>query len=264
MELLRQIFEDFKAVKNRDPAFKNWIEVIFAYPGIIALFHYRIAHFLHRRGFCRLARFIMAINQFITNIDIHPGAQIGRNVFIDHGIGVVIGETAQIGDNVTIYQGVTLGGVTLNPGKRHPTIEADCIIGAGAKILGNITIGRGSKVGANSVVVKDVPPYSTVVGIPGKVIKRRDFTPLAHNKLPDVEKEIFEYLLERIELLERALLTGETHIVEKDAQLEQKYREYLEWLKKRKGNWKEEKDKNQPQQKGAKDGEANRNYDRYA
>jgi serine O-acetyltransferase len=173
----------------------------------------------------------MAVNQFITNIDIHPAAKIGRNVFIDHGIGVVIGETAEVGNNVTIYQGVTLGGVTLNPGKRHPTIEDDCIIGAGAKILGNITIGKGSKVGANSVVVKDVPPYSTVVGIPGKVIKRRDFTPLAHNKLPDIEKEIFEYLLERIELLERAVLTGEREIVEKDEELEQKYREYLEWLR---------------------------------
>ena len=231
MSLLKTILDDFKAVKNRDPAFRNWIELLFAYPGVIALVHYRIAHSLHQKGFKRLARFIMAVNQFITNIDIHPAAKIGRNVFIDHGIGVVIGETAEVGNNVTIYQGVTLGGVTLNPGKRHPTIEDDCIIGAGAKILGNITIGKGSKVGANSVVVKDVPPYSTVVGIPGKVIKRRDFTPLAHNKLPDIEKEIFEYLLERIELLERAVLTGEREIVEKDEELEQKYREYLEWLR---------------------------------
>jgi serine O-acetyltransferase len=175
----------------------------------------------------------MAINQFITNIDIHPAATIGENVFIDHGIGVVIGETTIIGNNVTIYQGVTLGGVSLNPGKRHPTIEDDCIIGAGAKILGNITIGKGSKIGANSVVVKDVPPYSTVVGIPGKVIKRKDYTPLGHNNLPDIEKELFEYLLNRIKILEEALIKGEKEIIKKDEEIEKKYKEYIEALSKR-------------------------------
>jgi len=233
MSLLNKIKKDFLAVKSRDPAFKNNLELLYAYPGVWALVNYRIANAIYKKGFKRLARFIMAVNQFITNIDIHPGAEIGENVFIDHGIGVVIGETTIIKDNVTIYQGVTLGGVSLNPGKRHPTIEEDCIIGAGAKILGNIVIGKGSKIGANSVVVKDVPPYSTVVGIPGKVIKRKDYSPLAHNKLPDIEKELFEYLMDRIKVLEDALISGNKNIIEKDEEIEKKYRDYLEALKNR-------------------------------
>ena len=232
MSLLGKIKKDFLAVKDRDPAFKNYIELVYAYPGVWALVNYRIANAIYKKGFKRTARFIMAINQFITNIDIHPGATIGENVFIDHGIGVVIGETAIVGDNVTIYQGVTLGGVSLNPGKRHPTIENDVTIGAGAKILGNITIGKGSKIGANSVVVKDVPPDSTVVGIPGKVIKRKDYSPLAHNKLPDIEKELFEYLMDRIKVLEEAVMKGESDIIKKDEEIEKKYRDYLEALKK--------------------------------
>jgi len=233
MSLLSKIKKDFLAVKSRDPAFKNNLELLYAYPGVWALVNYRIANAIYKKGFKRFARFIMAVNQFITNIDIHPGAEIGENVFIDHGIGVVIGETAIVKDNVTIYQGVTLGGVSLNPGKRHPTIEEDCIIGAGAKILGNITIGKGSKVGANSVVVKDVPPYSTVVGIPGKVIKRKDYTPLGHNKLPDIEKELFEYLMDRIKILEEAVINENKNIIEKDEEIEKKYRDYLEALKNR-------------------------------
>jgi serine O-acetyltransferase len=232
VSLLSKIKKDFLAVKDRDPAFKNTIELFYAYPGVWALVNYRIANAIYKKGFKRIARFIMAINQFLTNIDIHPGANIGENVFIDHGIGVVIGETAIIGNNVTIYQGVTLGGVSLNPGKRHPTIEDDVTIGAGAKILGNIVIGKGSKIGANSVVVKDVPPYSTVVGIPGKVIKRKDYSPLAHNKLPDIEKELFEYLMDRIKILEEAVIKGEKDIIKKDEEIEKKYREYIEALKK--------------------------------
>ena len=233
MGLLSKIKNDFKAVKNRDPAFKNNIELLYAYPGVWALVFYRISNAIYKKGFKRFARFLMAINQFITNIDIHPGATIGENVFIDHGIGVVIGETAIIGNNVTIYQGVTLGGVSLNPGKRHPTIEDDVIIGAGAKILGNITIGKGSKIGANSVVVKDVPAFSTVVGIPGKVIKRKDYTPLGHDKLPDIEKELFEYLMDRIKVLEEAVINNDKNIIEKDEEIEKKYRDYLEALKNR-------------------------------
>jgi len=233
VSLLSKIKKDFLAVKNRDPAFKSYIELLYAYPGIWAIINYRIANFIYKKGFKRLARFIMAINQFITNIDIHPAATIGENVFIDHGIGVVIGETTIIGNNVTIYQGVTLGGVSLNPGKRHPTIEDDVIIGAGAKILGNIIIGKGSKIGANSVVVKDVPPYSTVVGIPGKIIKRKDFSPLSHNKLPDIEKELFEYLMDRIKVLEEAIINNDKNIIEKDEELEKKYRDYLEAFKNR-------------------------------
>jgi serine O-acetyltransferase len=227
------IKKDFNAIKDRDPAFKNKIELLYAYPGIWALVNYRIANAIYKKGFKRTARFIMAINQFLTNIDIHPAATIGENVFIDHGIGIVIGETTIIGNNVTIYQGVTLGGVSLNPGKRHPTIEDDVIIGAGAKILGNITIGKGSKIGANSVVVKDVPPYSTVVGIPGKIIKRKDYTPLGHNKLPDIETELIEYLLDRIKVLEEAIINNDKNIIEKDKEIEKKYRDYLEALKKR-------------------------------
>jgi len=226
-----KIKKDFAAVKDRDPAFKNRLELLYAYPGIWALVNYRIANKIYKAGFKRFARFIMAINQFLTNMDIHPGATIGENVFIDHGIGVVIGETAVIGNNVTIYQGVTLGGVSLNPGKRHPTIEDDVIIGAGAKILGNITIGKGSKIGANSVVVKDVPPYSTVVGIPGKVIKRKDYSPLGHDKLPDIEKELFEYLMDRIKVLEDAVINSDKDIIKKDEEIEKKYRDYLEALK---------------------------------
>jgi len=225
------IKKDFEAVKNRDPAFKNKVELLYAYPGVWALVNYRIANKIYKKGFKRFARFIMSINQFLTNMDIHPGANIGENVFIDHGIGVVIGETAIIGNNVTIYQGVTLGGVSLSPGKRHPTIEDDVTIGAGAKILGDITIGKGSKIGANSVVVKDVPPYSTVVGIPGKIIKRQDYSPLAHNKLPDIEKELFEYLMDRIKVLEEAITNNDKDIIEKDEEIEKKYRDYLEALK---------------------------------
>jgi len=231
MSLLEEIKSDFLVVKKRDPAFKNNIELLYAYPGVWALVFYRISNRLYKKGFKRIARFIMAINQFLTNIDIHPGATIGKNVFIDHGIGVVIGETTIIEDNVTIYQGVTLGGVSLNPGKRHPTIKKDTIIGAGAKILGNITIGEGSKIGANSVVVKDVPANSTVVGIPGKVIKRKDYSPLGHNKLPDIEKELFEYLMDRIKILEDAILKGDKNIIEKDEEIEKKYRDYIEALK---------------------------------
>ena len=231
MSLIKQIKKDFLAVKQRDPAFKNNIELFYAYPGVWALITYRIANTIYTKGFKRFARFIMAINQFFTNIDIHPGAKIGENVFIDHGIGVVIGETSIIGNNVTIYQGVTLGGVSLNPGKRHPTIEDNVTIGAGAKILGNITIGKESKIGANSVVVKDVPPYSTVVGIPGKIIKRKDYSPLAHNKLPDIEKELFEYLMDRIKILEEAIINQNKDIIEKDEEIEKKYRDYIEVLK---------------------------------
>ncbi len=231
MLLWDKIKKDFSAVQNRDPAFKNKFELLYAYPGVWAIVNYRIANTIYKKGFKRIARFIMAINQLFTNIDIHPGATIGENVFIDHGIGVVIGETAIIGDNVTIYQGVTLGGVSLNPGKRHPTIQDDVTIGAGAKVLGNITIGKESRIGANSVVVKDVPPYSTVVGIPGKVIKRKDFSPLGHNKLPDIEKELFEYLMDRIKILEEAVTNENKDIIEKDEEVEKKYRDYLEALK---------------------------------
>jgi serine O-acetyltransferase len=230
-ELWKIVKEDFLVVYQKDPAIKSKWELIFNYPGIWAIFWYRIANRLYRNRFRTLARMIMGISQIFTNIDIHPGATIGRRVFIDHGIGVVIGETAIVGDDVTIYQGVTLGGVSLNKGKRHPTIENSVTIGGGAKVLGDIIIGEGSKIGANSVVVKDVPPYSTVVGIPAKIIKRSENEPLSHNKLPDIDKQLFVYLFERIKILEETLQKENIDITEKDEELAKKYEEYIKTLK---------------------------------
>jgi len=229
--MLRTIKEDFLVVYKKDPAIRSKLELFFNYPGIWAIFWYRISNKLYKNGFKTLARFIMGLSQILTNIDIHPGATIGRRVFIDHGIGVVIGETAIIGDDVTIYQGVTLGGVSLNKGKRHPTIENEVVIGGGAKVLGDITIGKGSKIGANSVVVKDVPPYSTVVGIPGKIVKRKENEPLSHNKLPDIDKELFVYLFERIKILEETLQKEDIEITQKDEALAKKYEEYIKSIK---------------------------------
>ncbi len=170
ISLWRVIKEDFCIVRKKDPAINSSIELFFNYPGLIALVHYRIAHRLHKAGFKVVARIIMGLTGFITNVDIHPAAQIGRRVFIDHAIGVVIGETAEVGNDVMIYQGVTLGGTSLDKVKRHPTIEDGVVIGAGAKILGNIRIGENAKIGANSVVIKDVPKDCTAVGIPARVI----------------------------------------------------------------------------------------------
>ena len=223
------IKEDFLNVKRNDPALHSNFELLFNYPGLWALLFHRIAHWLYLKGLRFLPRFISAISQFLTVIDIHPAANIGRRVFIDHGMGVVIGETAIIGNDVIIYQQVTLGGVSTNKGKRHPTIEDGVVIGAGAKILGNITIGANSKVGANSVVVKNVPPESTAVGIPARVLKRGyDKNPLSHDKIPDVNKEIFEYLIKRLAVLEAAIDTGDTkHIKEKDHELEELYDNFI-------------------------------------
>jgi len=215
--LYSYISEDFSNVKRNDPALHSTFELFFNYPGLWAMFFHRHAHWLYRKGLRFIPQFISGLGQFLTTIDIHPAAQIGRRVFIDHGVGVVIGETTIIGDDVIIYQQVTLGGVSLSSGKRHPTIESNVVIGAGSKILGNITVGKNSKVGANSVVVKDVPPNSTAIGIPARVIKRGfDKTPFSHNKIPDINKEIFEYLVKRIAVLEHAVKTGDTLSMEKD------------------------------------------------
>ncbi|WP_373031919.1 serine O-acetyltransferase [Sulfurovum sp.] len=223
------IKEDFLNVKRNDPALHSTFELFFNYPGLWALFFHRIAHWLYKKGLRFLPRFISAIGLFLTTIDIHPAATLGRRVFIDHGVGVVIGETAILGNDVIVYQQVTLGGVSTSKGKRHPTLENGVVIGAGAKILGNITIGQNSKVGANSVVVKDVPPDSTAIGIPARTLKRGfDKTPLSHNKIPDVNKEIFEYLLKRLAILETAIETGDnTHIIEKDHELEELYDNFI-------------------------------------
>lgn len=234
--MLKEIKEDFLVVYEKDPALHSKFELFFNYPGVWAIFYYRIAHKLHKNGWKRTSRMIMGLSQILTHIDIHPAATIGKRVFIDHGIGVVIGETSVIGNDVTIYQGVTLGGVSLEHGKRHPTIEDDVAIGSGAKVLGNITIGKCSKVGANSVVIQDVPPYSTVVGVPGRIIHRRDQDPFSHNKLPDINRKIFEYLIHRINVLENAIISGEKDIIEKDQELDEKYKEYIKSMKKEKKN----------------------------
>ena len=229
MNTFTLIREDFSNVKKNDPALHSTFELFFNYPGLWALFFHRIAHWFYNKGLRFIPRFISAIGQFLTVIDIHPAASLGRRVFIDHGTGVVIGETTIIGDDVIIYQQVTLGGVSTSKGKRHPTLENNVVIGAGAKILGNITIGENSKVGANSVVVKNVPADSTAIGIPARVLKRGfDKTPLSHNKIPDVNKEIFAYLLKRIEVLEDALPKGkQADVKEKDHKLEELYDNFI-------------------------------------
>jgi serine O-acetyltransferase len=230
--LFSEISEDFSNVYKNDPAISSRIELLFNYPGVWAIFWYRIASRLYRKNFKALARLIMGINQIISHIDIHPGATIGRRVFIDHGTGVVIGQTAVIEDDVLIYQGVTLGGVSLTAGKRHPTIKRGVVIGAGAKILGNIIIGENSKVGANSVVVRNVPENSTAIGIPAHVIQKgRDKDPFSHNKLPDINKEMFEYLLKRVAVLEHYMVQDNTEILEQDLQLENIYESFIKAMK---------------------------------
>jgi len=229
---LNEISEDFSNVYKNDPAISSPLELLFNYPGVWAIFWYRIANRLYRNNFRALARMIMGINQILTHIDIHPGATIGNRVFIDHGTGVVIGQTAIIEDDVLIYQGVTLGGVSLMAGKRHPTIKRGVVIGAGAKILGNITIGENSKVGANSVVVRNVPENSTAIGIPAHVIQKgRDKDPFSHNKLPDINKEMFEYLLKRVAVLEHILVQDNTEVLEQDLQLEDIYESFIKAMK---------------------------------
>ena len=203
MGIFNDIKEDFSSIRKNDPAIKSNIELFFNYPGLIAIINYRIAHKLYQKKFRVLARIIMGITQFITNIDIHPACSIGKGIFIDHGIGVVIGETAILKDNITIYQGVTLGGVTLESTKLHPTIQSGVTIGAGAKILGNITIGENAKIGANSVVIRDVPDNATAVGIPARVIQKgRIKESSAMNKIPDIDRQLFNYMLKRIQILE--------------------------------------------------------------
>lgn len=223
------IKEDFLNVKRNDPALHSTFELFFNYPGLWALFFYRIAHKLYGFGLRFIPRLISGLGQFLTTIDIHPAATIGKRVFIDHGIGVVIGETAVVEDDVLIYQQVTLGGVSLTKGKRHPTVKSGAVIGAGAKVLGNITIGINAKIGANSVVVKDVPDDSTAVGVPARVIKRGyDKSPLSHDKLPDIDKELFGYLVKKIAILEHALQSGDIEVLDKeDHELDEIYTTFI-------------------------------------
>src|SRR5215472_2197234 len=170
--LFKNLREEIDTVIAKDPAARSRLEVVFCYPGFHSILFYRVAHWLWVRKWLLLGRFVSHLGRLLTGIEIHPGAQIGRRFFIDHGMGVVIGETAEIGDDVTLYQGVTLGGTSLHHGKRHPTIGNGVVIGGGAKILGNIRIGDNCRIGAGSVVLRDVPPDSTVVGVPGHIIFR--------------------------------------------------------------------------------------------
>jgi len=232
MGIYADIREDFSNAYHNDPALNSKIDFLFNYPGVWAVAWYRIANRLHRANFKRLARMIMGLNQIFTHIDIHPAATIGHRVFIDHGTGVVIGETAIIEDDVVIYQGVTLGGVSLDHGKRHPTIRRGAVIGAGAKVLGNITVGEYSKIGANSVVVKEVPDCSTAIGIPAHVIEKgRCKDPFMHNMLPDINKEMFEYMLKRVAVLEHILVEDNKDLLVQDLELEHIYESFIKSMK---------------------------------
>jgi serine O-acetyltransferase len=208
-KFLQTLQMDVKAVLARDPAARNALEVISSYPGLHALWGYRLAHWLWQHRFRLLGRWVSQISRFFTGIEIHPGATIGPGFFIDHGMGVVIGETAEIGRNVTLYHGVTLGGVSLEKGKRHPTLGDNVVVGAGAKVLGNIFIGDNSRIGANAVVVKSVPPNSVVVGVPGEVVVRSKPRPqipdLEHGRLPDVIGESLASVMRRLDALEHGI-----------------------------------------------------------
>jgi serine O-acetyltransferase len=210
--LLSLISEDVGCVRLRDPAARSQLETLLTYPGIHAVIWYRIAHRLWAADWRFPARLLSWFGRLLTNVDIHPGARIGRRFFIDHGACVVIGETAEVGDDVTLYHGVTLGGVSWSPGKRHPTLEDRVVVGAGAKILGPITVGSGSRVGANSVVIESTPPDVTVVGIPARVVRpqrghRRvvGHIDLDHHLMPDPVGDAIEFLLDRVEFLEARL-----------------------------------------------------------
>ena len=205
--MLSTLLTDFLIIFERDPAARHWLEVLFCYPGLQALLFHRLAHRLYSIGIPFVPRLISHISRFITGIEIHPGATVGNSVFIDHGMGVVIGETSVIGDYTLIYQGVTLGGTGKESGKRHPTLGENVVVGAGAKVLGNILIGNNVRIGAGSVVLRDVPSDCTVVGIPGRVIYRSGVrvAPLEHNNLPDSEAQVIRALVDRIELMEKQI-----------------------------------------------------------
>lgn len=210
--MFKTIREDIQSVLDRDPAARNAFEVMLCYPGLHAIWTHRVTHKLWKSGFKLLARWLSQTARSLTGIEIHPGATIGYNFFIDHGMGVVIGETAEVGDNVTLYHGVTLGGTSLNKVKRHPTLENNVVVGAGAKVLGAITIGANSRIGANAVVIKDTPSDSVVVGVPGQVVVRegRKHVPnekadLEHGLLPDTIGETLSALVAHVEELEKRL-----------------------------------------------------------
>ena len=207
---IKEINDDVQAVKERDPAAKSTAEIILTYSGVHAVLAYRLSHKLYQKGRFTTARIVSQTARFFTGIEIHPGATIGKGLFIDHGSGVVIGETTEIGDNCTLYQGVTLGGTGKDTGKRHPTLGNNVLVGSGAKVLGPFTVGDNAKIAANAVVLKEVPPNSTAVGIPAKIVKtggnKMPQTDLDQIHIPDPVAQELKKLTEKIETLEEQLL----------------------------------------------------------
>ena len=217
IRLLKAIKDDFAMVFERDPAARSKLEILFCYPGLHALIFHRVAHYLWNHNLKLFGRFLSHFSRWVTGIEIHPGAKIGKRFFIDHGMGIVIGETTEIGDDVSLYQGVTLGGTTWTKGKRHPTLEDRVVVGAGAILLGPIRIGHDSRIGSSSVVIHDVPSFSTVVGIPGKVVHRREAIvhegehhyDLEHGTLPDPFGDAIDGLRRSVQELHTRLVTLE-------------------------------------------------------
>ena len=205
--MFKIIKSDIAIIRERDPAAKGILEIFLCYPGFQAIFMHRFTHKLWKLKLPLIPRILSQINRSLTGIEIHPGARIGKKVFIDHGMGVVIGETAEIGNNCLLYQGVTLGGTGKNHGKRHPTLEENVVVGAGAKVLGSITVGANTRIGAGSVVVRSVKGNSTVVGVPGRVVHQSGvkINPLAHSALPDAEANVIRNLMDRIDQLENQI-----------------------------------------------------------
>jgi len=206
--MLQALCADIAIIKERDPAARGTLEILLCYPGLHALLLHRVSHRLWRLRLPLLPRLLSQVSRVLTGIEIHPGAQVGAGVFIDHGMGVVIGETAVVGNRCLLYQGVTLGGTGKQHGKRHPTLQENVVVGAGAKVLGAITVGANTRIGAGSVLLRDVAPDSTVVGIPGRVIHQSGVRvdPLAHSALPDAEARVIRNLMERIDSLENEVL----------------------------------------------------------
>lgn len=206
--ILNPVLADLRIIRERDPAARGTLEILLCYPGFHALVLHRLSHRLWTLNVPLLPRMLSQLGRLFTGVEIHPGATIGHGVFIDHGMGVVIGETAEIGDRCLLYQGVTLGGTGKEHGKRHPTLAENVVVGAGAKVLGAITVGTNTRIGAGSVVLRDVEPDSTVVGIPGRVIHQSGvrIDPLAHSQLPDAEANVIRNLMERIDVLENQIM----------------------------------------------------------
>ncbi|MBW2003695.1 MAG: serine O-acetyltransferase [Deltaproteobacteria bacterium] len=243
--MFKRVREDIQTVFTKDPAAKSVLEVIFCYPGLHTIWLHRIAHFFWIHNLLFIGRLISHINRWVTGIEIHPGAKIGKRSFIDHGMGVVIGETAEIGDDVLMYQGVVLGGTTLEKRKRHPTLGNNVVVGAGAIVLGAITIGDGARIAAGSVVVNDVPPGATVVGVPGKIgmeFSIKEIQDLEHGKLPDPIADAIQFVTHEQEKLKeriKKLEAREGMSIEFDKYLEKKRKEIIERFLPSAGEFKE-------------------------